>query len=336
MMSQVGHLPFYANDPRCKIVRIAESRPSIVAALAKQFGADRIVADHRELLRDDAVDAVVMSAPRPATGPLTLEVLQAGKHLMAEKPMAHSAEQAERLVKAAAASDLIYAVGYMKRYDPGILACKAAFDEIVGDGRMGRLLLARFYDYSNAYAVAPPPHVRPTESRTIRFDTWPTCPEWLDEKYRGVFVWFMNAGSHDLNLLRFFFPDSVEVVSARASADSCVTAMFKAEDVTLVLEITKTVAGRWLEGAEFVFERGRIVLTIPSPMSVDKVAEVLIDDLDRGLKAQPVATGTGWCLERQAIGFLDALSGSAKPLTTGVDGLGDMRLIEQMWKKATQ
>src|SRR5262249_51979552 len=163
-----------------------------------------IVSHHREILADRDIDAVVISAPRPATGPLTLEALQAGKHVLAEKPMAHSAEQAQRLVDAAAAHRLVYGVGFMKRYGPGVRAATDLFDAVLADGRLGRLLLPRFYDFSNAYAVAPPAHVRPKESRTARFETWPLYPAWLPQRYRGAFAWFLNAASHDVNLLRLF------------------------------------------------------------------------------------------------------------------------------------
>jgi predicted dehydrogenase len=174
MVNQIGHLPFYLTDKRCEVVCVAESRPSLIAALRGQLGADRVVEDYRAMLADPRVQAVVISVPRATTGPLTLEALEAGKHVMAEKPMAHSAEQARRLVDAARSRGLTYMVGYMKRYDPGIRAAKALFDEVMAEGRLGRLLLARFYDFSNAYAVAPPPHVRPNESRVQRFETWPT------------------------------------------------------------------------------------------------------------------------------------------------------------------
>jgi predicted dehydrogenase len=331
MVNQIGHLPFYLADPRCEVVCVAEPRPSLVEALRGQLGADRVVEDYRAMLADPRIEAVVLSVPRAATGPLTLETLEAGKHVMAEKPMAHSVEQARRLAGAAHARGLIYAVGYMKRYDPGIQAAKALFDEVMAEGRLGRLLLARFYDFSNAYAVAPPPHVRPKESRVQRFETWPTHPEWLPQEHRGVFAWFMNAASHDINLLRYFFPDNVEVVSAHC-ADACVVATLKRGDAAIAFEVTKTLAGRWLEGAELLFERGRIMLTIPSPMATDRVTEVIIDDERRGLVGEPVATGRGWSFARQATGFIDALTGAAPPMTTGGDALADMELTEAIWR----
>jgi predicted dehydrogenase len=335
MVNQIGHLPFYLADKRCEIICVAEPRPSLLEALRGQLGADRVVEDHRALLADPRVEAVVISVPRAATGPLTLEALEAGKHVMVEKPMAHSAGQARRLVDAARARGLIYAIGYMKRYDPGIQAAKALFDQVMAEGRLGRLLLARFYDYSNAYAVAPPAHVRPKESRVQRFDTWPTHPDWLPEAYRGVFGWFMNAASHDINLLRYFFPDNLEVVGAQATAEACVVATLRRGGDTITFEVTKTLAGRWLEGAEFLFERGRISLTIPSPMATDRVSEVIIDDERRGIVGEQVATGSGWSFARQATGFVDVLVGEAAPMTSGEDALADMELTEAIWRAAT-
>ncbi len=334
MISQICHLPFYLADARCEVVRVAESRPSLIEALGQRLGADRIVGDYRAMLADPDIDAVVISAPRPATGPLTLEALQAGKHVFAEKPMAHSAAQAQKLADAAAARNRIYAIGFMKRYDPGVQAAKALFDAAMADGRFGRLLLARFYDFSNAYAVPAPAHVRPKESRTQRFETWPLFPDWLGEPYRGVFTWFLNAASHDVNLLRLFFPEGAQVVSAHCAAETSVVAALRYKDAMIALEIAKSTVGLWVEGAEFLFEHGQIRLTIPSPMATEAVSEVIVDDRQRGVIGERIAVGAGWSFARQATGFVDALTGTASPATTGAEGLADMILTEQIWQKA--
>lgn len=333
MMAQVGHLPFYLTDPRVDVVAVAESRPSLMAALGERIGPDRVVGDHRELLARGDIEAIVISAPRPATGPLTLAALEAGKHVLAEKPMAHTAEQAKRLAAAARAQRVVYAVGFMKRYDPGVAAAKALFDEVCQSGRLGKLLLARFYDYSKSYAMAVPAHVRPKESRSQRFETWPLTPEWLPEAYGGAFQWFVNAASHDVNLVQYFFGNSVCVEHAVAPSEGAVLATLKAGETRVAFEIAKTEAGRWLEGAEFLFEKGRIGVTIPSPMATESVAQVQLDDLARGMRAQQVPTGTGWCFARQAMGFVDAVCGNATPATSGDDGLAEMELTEAIWRR---
>jgi predicted dehydrogenase len=333
MMAQIGHLPFYLDDRRCEVVAIADERPSIASALAERLGSHRVVRDRAALLGRPDIDAIVLCAPRTATGPLTLEILEAGKHVLAEKPMAHTAAQARRLVDAARAGQRTYAVGFMKRYDPGVQAAKAMFDDTVCSGRLGQLLLARFYDYSKAYAVVVPAHVRPRESRPVRYPNWPTWPDWLPEQYRSTYEWFLNAASHDVNLVTYFFPGALGVDGARARRDGSMIAALRSGDVPIALEIARTEAGVWLEGAEFLFEHGRIVLTLPSPLAMDKVASVCLDDLRAGVPGQPVETPRGWCFARQAAGFIDALTDVARPLTSGEAGLSDMELIEAIWRR---
>lgn len=333
MISQVAHLPFYLGNVRCEVEGVAESRPSLRAILSERLGADRVVPNHETLLADPSIDAVVICAPRPATGPLTLAALQAGKHVLTEKPMAHSSAQARRLVDAAKAKDLTYAVGFMKRYDPGVQAAKALLDSVIADGRHGRLLLVRAYDFSNAYAVPPPPHHRPAESRSERFAVWDLYPDWLPEPLRADFAWFANAGSHDVNLLRYFCPGDLTVCSAERMPNGSLVALLRWGAVPAVLEVSKTTAGLWLEGAEFLFERARIAVNIPSPMAVDKVAEVVVDGLSAGHVALPIPTEQGWCFARQAEGFVDALTNGTPPLTTGAEGLTDLLLTEQIWQR---
>jgi|SRR5579862_117021 len=333
MMAQVGHLPFYSSDPRCVLSCICETRPSLVEALRRKFGEQRVVTDRKALLSEHGIDAVIVSAPRSATGPLTLEALTAGKHVLAEKPMAHSVEQAEQLVAAASAKKLVYAIGFMKRYDPGIQAAKALFDQIQMERRLGRLLLARFYDFSNSYAVQPPEHTRPAESRIDRFATWPLYPSWLPERHRAAYAWFANVASHDVNLIRYFFPKDIEVVAASCVAETSVLATLRYGETSIALEVAKSTAGLWLEGIELLFERGRMRVVIPSPMATDAVSEVVLDDEQKKVTGERIEAGRGWSFARQATGFIDALAGTAAPLTAGEDGLADIILTEALWRR---
>ena len=70
MISQVAHLPFYFSDPRCEVAAISESRPSLVEILGRQYPAARIVPQHRAILDDPRIVAVVIVAPRASMAPL--------------------------------------------------------------------------------------------------------------------------------------------------------------------------------------------------------------------------------------------------------------------------
>jgi predicted dehydrogenase len=333
MISQVAHLPFYFADQRCEVLAIAESRPSLVQALARQYPTARIVPHHREVLGDPRVSAVVIVAPRPSMAPLALEALEAGKHVMMEKPMAHTAMQATRLVSAADAAHVMLAIGFMKRCDPGIAAAQRVFAGLQADKRLGKLLLARFYDFSRNYAVPPPAHTRPKESRVERFVEWPLWPEWLAEPHREPYAWFVNAGSHDVNLVNCFFPEGVDVVSAFSRSNGAVLATLVAGDVPIALEVTRSAIGIWREGIELLYENGGLAVAIPSPMAGDQGARVVLEENVEGAKRTVVAVESGSAFARQATGFLDVLSGQDKPATDGKDGLRDLELCERIWRR---
>ena len=336
MMSQVGHLPFFLADPRCEVAAVAETRPSLIKALSQDARIGRIVAGYRDLLADPAIDAVLVSVPRGATAPITLEALNAGKHVLAEKPMALTLDDARRLVDAAKAKNLIYAVGFMKRYDPGVQAARATFREITAQGRLGRLLLARFYNFSKVYAVPPPAHTRPQESRVERFAEGAAAPDWLPAALLPNYGWFLNAASHDLNLMRYFLADELSVQAASSLPDGAVSVLLSHGATPVHLEVAKSAVGVWREGAEFLFENGRLNVEIPSPMAVDQVARVTVEENTAGHQTRVLETPRGWCFARQAQGFINALAGTVPPLASGEDSLGDMVLNDKIWRKIAE
>ena len=335
-MSQVGHLPFFLADPRCEVAAVAETRPSLVQALSQEPRIGRIVARHHDILADPTIDAVVISVPRGATAPITLEALTAGKHVLAEKPMALTLDDARQLVDAARSRKLIYAVGFMKRYDPGVQAARTAFQDISAQGRLGRVLLARFYNFSKVYAVAPPTHTRPTESRAERFPESAAAPAWLPAALLPNYAWFLNAASHDLNLMRYFFPGALSVQAASSPSDGAVSALLSHGATPVHLEVAKSAIGVWREGAEFLFENGCLSLEIPSPMAVDQVARVTVEENAGGYQCRVLETQRGWCFARQVEGFIDALAGTSQPLASGEDSLGDMVLNDVLWRKIAE
>ena len=305
----------------------------MAAALVRDYGVERVVPHHREILADPNVDAVVISAPRPATAPMTEQALSAGKHVLAEKPMALTSEDAARLVDLARQNGLTYAVGFMKRCDPGIQAAREVLDDLLASRRLGELLAARFFDYSKNYAMDPPVHTRPAESRVVRFPTSDLYPSWLPDRLAADWQWFLNAGSHDLNLIHYFFRDSIDVEAAIHPGPDVVSALLRQHAVTITLEVVKSAIGVWREGVEFVFEKGCLTLDIPSPMAVDGVTNVRLEENVDSPSCRILETGLGWSFARQASRFVDSLSGGPPPAATGEDALRDMQLNDVIWKR---
>ena len=334
MISQIAHLPFYLADSRCEVVSVAESRSSLKFYLTEKLGIQSVVEDESAVFEDPTISAVLIIAPRSATGPMALAALEAGKDVVVEKPMAHTFQQASRLVEQASIGKKILGVAFMKRYDPSVQLAKQKLDSLINSNEFGNLLFARFYDFARDYAHAPPSHKRPEESRSVRYATWPVAPDWMSAKYVNDYAWFMNAASHDINLLTYFFPASeIRLMHATSPVSGGLMASFEANRTLIVFELVKSASGEWLQGAEFVFERGRLLLEIPSPMAVNKAGRVLINENNGSALVRELPVEKKWSFKCQAHELVSNLLDRQKPLTNGIDAMNDLRLIEDIWQR---
>lgn len=332
MMSQIAHLPFYLRDRRCNVMAVSESRPSLVKNLKKSFGIKNVPSDYRIILDNHKISTVVIVAPRPAQASLVLEALNAGKNVIVEKPSAHTLEQAQSHIKAAEAKDLNFSVGYMKRYDAGVQAAKKQLDTFMLDQRLGRLMFVRFFNFANSYAHTIPPHKRPSESRKSRFHEWPLLPSWMPEQFSTSYTWFMNSASHDINLMHYFFPKELQVQGAHMTSDGSIITCLSLDHSTIVFELAKCETGSWQQGVEFLFEKGRMTVEIPSPMITDQVSRVTLEENTDNKKNYKLKIPVEWCFESQAKAFIDDFIIGRRSLANGWGAIDDLRLTENIWK----
>ena len=111
-------------------------------------------ADSYEALLDDkAIDAVYIPLPNSLHHPWTIAALQAGKHVLCEKPMALNAEQARQMVSLAEESKLVLMEAYMYRYHPRM-------DKILGLIQKGELGELRFIHSAFTFNLTNPDNIR--------------------------------------------------------------------------------------------------------------------------------------------------------------------------------
>jgi predicted dehydrogenase len=108
--------------------------------LLERFGSRypnaRVTTDLDDVLADDSVDAVVVATPVPTHYALAKRVLEAGKHVMVEKPPAMRASEMDELVALAADRDRVLMPGHLLLYHPGVLKLK----ELIDAGELGEVL----------------------------------------------------------------------------------------------------------------------------------------------------------------------------------------------------
>ena len=131
-----AHLPAVVANPDAELVAIAEpindKRDRAVAA----FDPQRAYSSHKEMLNAETLDAVVVAVPHVAHYQVALDVLEAGAHLMLEKPMVVEHAHATRLLREAAAHRAEIVVGYPYHYNQQVLAVR----DWVAAGEIGDLL----------------------------------------------------------------------------------------------------------------------------------------------------------------------------------------------------
>jgi predicted dehydrogenase len=329
MVGQLAHLANYVRTPGCRVTALAELRPELGKAAMDNFGVPKMYGSHAEMLAANEIDAAIVVTRRPATGPVVLDVLNAGKHVLSEKPMAHTSEQASRLVKAAADMNLIYSIGFMKRHDEGTAVAKKLFDELIASNELGRVILMRGWCFCGDFNVHPEGFVMTGETRPDGLSLWPSAPDWLPQQYAEDYAWFLNVFIHDINILRYFAGQDVKVRSADLSRRNGRVALLDSGAYPVVLEMGEQAGTEWSEGLEIQFEKGRLTIQFPSPLIENKSAAVT---LVRGKDTTPIDTGASWSFRRQAAAFVADIAGKRKPIASGEDSLKDVALVERIWR----
>ena len=112
-----GHLrAFHQLGDRMEVVALVDIEEEKARASASEFPGAKAVTDHREILDD--VDALLLSLPHHLHHPIGMDCLNAGKHVLMEKPMANTEEECLELINTAEQQGVVLMVGYIMRYNP--------------------------------------------------------------------------------------------------------------------------------------------------------------------------------------------------------------------------
>jgi predicted dehydrogenase len=127
------HVRIFSSLPEVDVT-VVDAVEERLAEAAAYYPAARFARSLEEAL--DQVDAVVVATPPSAHCALSTLALEAGKHVLVEKPLTTSIEEAEILVESAARNECILMVGHTFEYNPAVRKLK----EIIQSGALGRIL----------------------------------------------------------------------------------------------------------------------------------------------------------------------------------------------------
>jgi UDP-N-acetyl-2-amino-2-deoxyglucuronate dehydrogenase len=204
------HLEATMASPDARLVSICDIDPVRLQQVKSETGVEQAVSSFEELLRNPDVDIVVVASPDHFHCEHTVAALQAGKHVLVEKPMAPTIQACQEMVDAARTAGRQLAVGHVVRFTPAFSAIKHLADI----GELGTVYYVGT-SYEHDY------------ERLKRQAAWRFDPKYARHQ-------FLGGGCHAVDLLRHFVPD-IESTSAVANHfslpqspnDDCLVALYR-------------------------------------------------------------------------------------------------------------
>jgi len=299
--------PALRDAPASRLLAVARARAELAADFARRHGAAKSHADWRALVRDPEVDAVYVATPVRMHAEQTIAALEAGKHVLVEKPMALSVAECERMIAAARSSGKRLGVAYYRHLYPAVKRLR----ELLGKGELGEPVLLEIQAFE-------------------RFDPGPDHPRaWLLRKAESGGGPMMDFGCHRLEILLDLLGPAREVRAERSNV------LFKSREV----EDTCSAHLRFLKGV------GIVTVSHASREARDSVdlygseGSVHIDVLNQGRLRIVTPRGTREeahpphaNLHQPIVDdFVAAVRDEREPAVTGAAGLAVNRVLEAIY-----
>lgn len=139
-----GHLMGYRTHPCAEVAAICDVNTDRLDAAAKEFGISQTYTDAVRMFREADLDGVSIATPNKFHAPLTIAALEAGLHVLCEKPMAMNARQAQQMNAAALKARRNLMINFSYRFSEMSFALKQQVDAgVVGDIYFGRTVWHR-------------------------------------------------------------------------------------------------------------------------------------------------------------------------------------------------
>ncbi len=145
--AEFAHLPAYKRDRRCELVAIADPVRERAEQFARQFGIPHVYSTHQELLARSDVDLVDVCTPSATHFELAMAALQAGKHVLCEKPVAYDYRDTLRAAALAKQRGLKTKLGFTFRYSPAMRYMKT----LIEDGFVGTPFIFNGYEQNSQW-----------------------------------------------------------------------------------------------------------------------------------------------------------------------------------------
>jgi len=284
-----NHARVYKELPSVELIAVCDVNAERAKAMAQQYGV-KAYTDSTEMFKDKSIQAVNVCTWSTILFQEAMKALNAGKHVLVEKPMSTTPEQARELVKTAEENGLHLTVGFLMRFIPGLQLIRQS----VMDRKIGELVCVT----------------------AKRVSQWP-------ERIGDVGV-VKDTAIHDIDVMRFLFQQDPVSVYAKMGSKR----IQKFEDYAQIMltyenGATAFIEANWLTPYK---TRSLIATGTDAIMRLDYITQELwIEE-----KTQTVQPRLPFQepLKAELQHFIDCINKTAKPIVTGEDGVKALEIAK--------
>jgi 1,5-anhydro-D-fructose reductase (1,5-anhydro-D-mannitol-forming) len=307
---QIG--PAIEQVPNSVLRHVASRDQDRAPAFATRFGGASATTSYAQMLADPHVDAVYIATPNSMHADQAIAAARAGKHVMCDRPLATSVEDARRVVDACAEAGVGLGVMFQSRCYGGM----ALVRQLIAENQIGPVVTA---------------HAEISTGRTL-LKGWRT-----DAAYAGVGT-LNNLGVHMFDLLGYLLNSEVVEVAAMLSSepgfvlDTTALALLRfASGALVTVHANQTVFGPRPDLVIYGTQ-GRIVGTNVTRAGLSGTIAVVRDGGEQ--TEQPVSSDGAFATTIEQ--FADAVMHGRDPSPSGVDGLTSVALTQALSQAASE
>ncbi len=257
-IAQFAHFESCQKAKNVELYAICDRAEDLRSRMQAIWRPTKVFSDYRQMLEDPKVEAVIIATADAFHVPLSLLAVEAGKHVLVEKPLSHSIEECRQLQEAAQSRGVHVQVGHMKRFDEGIeFAHRFIQDQI------GELLAFKAWYGDNTQRYTMTDNVQPLPIKSKHAVKPASDPKANPERY-----YMMAHGSHLIDTALFLGGD---IGSIRAKLRQKFDAWCWFVDVEFTsgalghLDLTIKIRGDWHEGFQAYGEKGSVFAKTYNP-----------------------------------------------------------------------
>ena len=291
----------------------------LVANLAREVGCEYHT-DYREAVRRDDIDCVIVATPNKFHAPITIAALEAGKHVICEKPLARNPEEAREMVEAAERNGVFLKTGSNLRYFSNVRKAK----ELIDGGAIGKPLFVRGW---------------------IGHDGKRVLHAWNVKREMSGGGTVLDNGAHILDLFRWFVGDFSECFGKVATLHLPIEVedngmgIFRAEDGRMAF-----IQSSWTEWSGYMYmeiygSEGSVIIDNRGEKAVNTgkwivTSNTIYTAKDGSRQVFDYSAEPPQSYELELRDFITSVESGRQPIASGYDGMKVVEMVHAIYESS--